>query len=38
MVMARMMGGIIPRVIQTEIKEYETSGLPEIDEIITGPV
>jgi hypothetical protein len=33
-----MTGGIIVSVRQTEINEYEASGLPEIDEITTGPV
>jgi hypothetical protein len=38
MVMARIIGGIIASVRQTEIRVYETSGLPDIDEMITGPV
>jgi hypothetical protein len=38
MVMARIMGGIIASVTQTEISEYDTSGFPDIDEMITGPV
>ena len=38
MVMARIIGGIMPRVRHTEINEYEASGLPDIDEITTGPV
>jgi hypothetical protein len=38
MVIANRMGGIIASVRQTEISEYDTSGFPEIEEMITGPV
>jgi len=37
-VIARMIGGINPKVMHTEINEYETSGLPAIEEMTNGPV
>jgi hypothetical protein len=38
MVTARIIGGIMASVRHTEINEYEASGLPDMEEIITGPV
>jgi hypothetical protein len=35
---ASISGGIIPKVTHTEIKEYETSGFPAIEAMMTGPV